>query len=104
MGLDTSVDHHVSRHELLNRDFFHSERAGNFHFRIEWDQGRRNVAWIDGVAQAATHRRVVIAVVTDRAVTNVSAGSPARISSAKILAPDLLQNVSADCRCIAQLW
>ena len=96
MGLDSAVHEHVAGHKLLDGQFFRSGGCGQFHMCIERNQRDRGVARIHGIAQPAAHRGMVIAVVADRAVANVAAISPARITAAQILAPDFLQQVATD--------
>ncbi len=76
---------------------------GQLHRGIERNQRGGGIARIDGVTQPPAHRGMVITVVADRAVAKMPAVSPARIAAAQILAPDFLQQVTAERRCIAQL-
>src|SRR5207245_2827678 len=75
--LDSSIHHHVTGHELLQRQFFHSRWRRQLYFCVEWNHRCRDVAWINGIAQASPHGGVIIAVITNRPVADISAVSPA---------------------------
>src|SRR6267142_1338971 len=101
--LQASVDHDVAGHELLDGQRLRSERRGEGHLRVIRDERGRDVAGVNGIAQAPTHRGVIVAVVADGAVADVAAVAIARVAAAQILAPDFLQDVAADRRRVAQL-
>src|SRR4029453_6809230 len=88
--LDSAVDHHVARHELFDRQLLDPGRRRQLHGGVEWYQGSRRIAGVHGVAEPSAHRGVVVAVVADRAITDIAAVPPTGVAAAQVLAPDLL--------------
>ena len=94
--MQSPVHHHVPRHELLDGQLFHSEGGGYLHFGVVRNECRGNVSRIHRIAKSPAHGRMVIAIVPNRPIADVSAIAIAGITASQILAPHLLQHVSTN--------